>query len=89
MGEASSRAIELSIVNWVIKEKIPLAVASTESFYSMLRQINPNISLPTRKRLHQLVSAEFQTILEGVSASSSNYPSTPESASEKAICPRQ
>ncbi|KAJ9081992.1 hypothetical protein DSO57_1008949 [Entomophthora muscae] len=88
-GEASSRAIELSIVNWVIKEKIPLAVASTESFYSMLRQINPNVSLPTHKRLHQLVSAEFRTILEGVSVSSSSHPPTPESSSEKAICPRQ
>ncbi|KAJ9059455.1 hypothetical protein DSO57_1002032 [Entomophthora muscae] len=58
----SSRA-ENAIVNWILKEKIPLSIATSDAFYDMLRQINPNATLPPQARLRQLVTEEINAIL--------------------------
>lgn len=52
-GEESTEA---TLSNWIIKEKIPLALVTTDAFYAMLRQLNPRIVLPTPYRLRQLVT---------------------------------
>ncbi|KAJ9081994.1 hypothetical protein DSO57_1008951 [Entomophthora muscae] len=59
-GEKESTEVVIS--KWIIKEKIPLSLVTTDSFFSMLRQLSPNIVLPTPYRLRQLVSKETTSI---------------------------
>ncbi|KAJ9059472.1 hypothetical protein DSO57_1002049 [Entomophthora muscae] len=47
---------ENAIAEWIQGENIPFSIATANSFYSMLRQINPDAILPSPQRLHQLIT---------------------------------